>query len=380
MENNKKNFNRYIFFSTFARQLVEVFIGTILFKAGFNLRSVLCYFLLVNVFSTLLAYPLTVLSKRYSNKLLTVIGILNFILVQVALNYVMLNHIYLIILALLYSLYRRCYWLSRRYYTLQIIQKQNISKNYSWISIINQIAVLVSGYVGSLLLEYVNIHVITGISSLLLLIGLYCIFKLDFEYEKNDTKLNLIETFKITHVGSIIHMGCFELQNVLQFLLPLYIIIYVKNTYTAVGLINLLAQLATIIFVYAYGALIDKEKNYLKFSLIIFVISKILQVNSYGLTLFIITFITGLTSKMYEQSNSKEMLILSKNYEYHNYNLMYEFTQNIFRTAAIAICVFFVSDIRVMIYLVIGLISLPLLFKFNTDVKTQDSEVIWKEE
>ena len=380
MENNKKNFNRYIFFSTFARQLVEVFIGTILFKAGFNLRSVLCYFLLVNVFSTLLAYPLTVLSKRYSNKLLTVMGIVNFILVQVALNYVMLNHIYLIILALLYSLYRRCYWLSRRYYTLQIIQKQNISKNYSWISIINQIAVLVSGYVGSLLLEYVNIHVITGISSLLLLMGLYCIFKLDFEYEMNDTKINLIETFKITHVGSIIHIGCFELQNTLQFLLPLYIIIYVKNTYTAVGLINLLAQLATIIFVYAYGSLIDKEKNYLKFSLIIFVISKILQVNSYGLTLFIITFITGLTSKMYEQSNSKEMLILSKNYEYHNYNLMYEITQNLFRTTAVAICVFFISDIRVMIYLVIGLISLPLLFKFNTDVKTQDSEVIWKEE
>ena len=380
MENNKKNFNRYIFLSTFARQLVEVFIGTILFKAGFNLRSVLCYFLLVNVFSTLIAYPLTALSKRYSNKLLTVMGIVNFILVQVALNYVTLNHMYLIILALLYALYRRCYWLSRRYYTLQIIEKQNISKNYSWISIINQIAVLVSGYIGSLLLEYVNIHVITGISSLLLLIGLYCIFKLDFEYEMNDTKLKLIETFKITHIGSIIHIGCYELQNVLQFLLPLYIIIYVKNTYTAVGLINLLAQLATIIFVYAYGTLIDKEKNYLKFSLIIFVISKILQVNSYGLTLFIITFITGLTSKMYEQSNSKEMLILSKNYEYHNYNLMYEFSQNVFRSVAIAICIFFVSDIRVMIYLVIGMISLPLLFKFNTDVKTHDSEVIWKEE
>ncbi|MCR5224326.1 MAG: hypothetical protein K6C11_04185, partial [Bacilli bacterium] len=82
----------------------------------------------------------------------------------------------------------------------------------------------------------------------------------------------------------------------------------------------------------------------------------------------------------YEQSNSKEMLILSKNYEYHNYNLMYEVTQNLFRTTAVAICVFFISDIRIMIYLVIGMISLPLLFKFNTDVKTQDSEVIWKEE
>ena len=160
MEENRKHFNKYVFLSTFARSLVEVFIGTILFKAGFNIHSIICYYLLINIFSFIIAFPCIQISKRYSNKILTFIGIISFIAVQVCLNYVHLSHLYLVLLAFLYALYRRSYWMSRRYYTFQVIEKDNISKEYSWVSILNQLALLISSYVGSLLLEYINIHVI----------------------------------------------------------------------------------------------------------------------------------------------------------------------------------------------------------------------------
>ena len=379
MEKNRKMFNRYVFLSTFARNLIELFIGTILFKAGFDLNNIIFYFLFVNIFSFILAFPCIYIAKRHSNKILTVIGIIAFILVQIVLNYVKIKIWYLILLAFLYALYRRAYWMSRRYYTFQVIDKNNTSKDYSWVSILNQLALLFSSYVGSLLLEFVSIHVITYISIMLLLVGLYCVYKMDFEYEINKTKIDLVETIRVTHISSIISIGCYELQNVITFLLPLYIVIYVKNTYTAVGIINLLAQLATIVCVYAYGLLINKDKNYLKLSIIFLLIFKVLQINTYGIVLFIITFISGLATKMYEQSFNKELLILSKNYEFHNFNLLYECTQNIFRVITVAILLFFVNDVKVMLYIVLLIIAIPLLIKFNTDVKTKKSKIIWHE-
>ena len=261
MEKNRKMFNRYVCLSTFARSLIELFIGTILFKAGFDLKGVIFYYLFVNVFSFIIAFPCIYIAKKHSNKILTILGIIAFILVQVVLNYVQLEVWYLLLLAFLYALYRRAYWMSRRYYTLQVIDKKNTSKEYSFVCILNQLALLLSSYVGSLLLEYVSINIITYISIMLLLVGLYCVYKMDFEYEINKTKINILETVRITPISSIITIGCYELQNVITFLLPLYIVIYVKNTYTAVGIINLLAQLATIVCVYAYGMLINKDKN-----------------------------------------------------------------------------------------------------------------------
>ena len=379
MEKNRKYFNRYVFLSTFARSLIELFIGTILFKAGFDLKSVIFYYLFVNVFSFIIAFPCIYIAKKHSNKILTILGIIAFILVQVSLNYVHLSVWYLLLLSFLYASYRRAYWMSRRYYTLQVIDKKNTSKEYSFVSILNQLALLLSSYVGSLLLEYININIITYISILLLLIGLYCVYKMDFEYEINKTKINIFETIRVTPISSIITIGCYELQNVITFLLPLYIVIYVKNTYTAVGIINLLAQLATIIFLYAYGLLINKDKNYLKFSIVFLLVFKFLQVNTYGLVLFIITFISGLATKMYEQSFNKELLILSKHYEFHNFNLLYECTQNIFRIFTVGVCLLFIDDVKVMLYFTLVMISIPLLVKFKTLPKIKKSKVLWNE-
>ena len=179
--NNKKNFNIYIFLSSFSRNLIEVFIGTILLKNGYSLHDVIFYYLLINVFSTILYVPCIALGKNYSNKLLSVIGVFSFILLQIFLNFITNKSGYLYIIAFLFALYRRTYWIARRYYTLQIIDdKKNVSKMFSVLSIINQISIIISSYVGSLLLQFLNIKIITIISIALLAISLYFLFKVDY--------------------------------------------------------------------------------------------------------------------------------------------------------------------------------------------------------
>ena len=364
MDNNKKYFNIYVFLTTFARGLLEVFIGSFLYKLGFSLREVIYYYVLVMGFSIVLAIPCSHMSKKYSNKVLSIIGILAFFLLQIVLNIITKKNIYLYLVAFLFALYRRAYWIARRYYTLKIIDdKNNISKNYSTISMLNQLGSIVSSYIGALFLQYFNVSIINIISFILLEISTYYLYQIKFEQDKNDIKLNLFETFKCIPKTSIMHIGCYELQVVVSYLFPLFIIIYVKDTYTAIGIINVIASVASLIFTYLYGRLINKERNYLKLSIILVVAS----------------FTIGFITKMYEQSFQKEHILLSKNFEYNNYNYAFETIQNVARFIVFLILYLFVRDIKSMLYITLIVISSSLFVSFKTYSLNKNSDVMWKE-
>ena len=380
MDNNKKYFNIYVFLTTFARGLLEVFIGSFLYKLGFSLREVIYYYVLVMGFSIVLAIPCSHMSKKYSNKVLSIIGILAFFLLQIVLNIITKKNIYLYLVAFLFALYRRAYWIARRYYTLKIIDdKNNISKNYSTISMLNQLGSIVSSYIGALFLQYFNVSIINIISFILLEISTYYLYQRKFEQDKNDIKLNLFETFKCIPKTSIMHIGCYELQVVVSYLFPLFIIIYVKDTYTAIGIINVIASVASLIFTYLYGRLINKERNYLKLSIILFLIVKVLQINSTGIILVVASFTIGFITKMYEQSFQKEHILLSKNFEYNNYNYAFETIQNVARFIVFLILYLFVRDIKSMLYITLIVISSSLFVSFKTYSLNKNSDVMWKE-
>ena len=376
---NKKLFNMYVFLTTFSRNLIEVFIGTILYKLGFSIREVIFYYVMVNAFSLIIAIPITHISKKYSNKLLSVIGVLAFLCLQISLNCIN-THLYcLFIVSFFFALYRRAYWISRRYYTMQIMDdKKNIATRYSIISIINQLGVIVSAYVGALLLQFVSIKIITIISFILLGISLIILYKLDFTHERNNIKINLLETFKCTPKSSILNIACYEMQNVVKFLFPLFIILYVKNTYTTIGIVNLIANIASLIFTYVYGKVINSKKNYLALSIFLFVLIKCLEINSFGIFLLVLSFLEGFAARMYEQSFHKEHFKLSKNFEYQNYNYLYEIVQDVSRFLMMLLLFLFVKDIRIMLYIIFIFMSLGILFNFKTSTLKDNSEVLWK--
>ena len=180
MENNK-NFNLFVFLSTFARNLIEAFIGSILYKAGFSLKEVILYYLIVNIVSALTTPIFIKISKKYSNRVVAFLGIIAFAILQVFLNEVKLNFGYLVLVASLFALYRRGYWIARRYYNMKVIPKKNIATSYSIISIINQLSVILATYGGALLLDYISIKVLTIISISLFIISIYPLFKLKFD-------------------------------------------------------------------------------------------------------------------------------------------------------------------------------------------------------
>ena len=365
---NMLNFNVYVFLSTFARNLIEVFVGVVLLKRGFPLHDVILFYLLIYGFSVFLCFVAIQMSKKFSNILVGIIGILAFISLQIILNFSGDGLWYIIVCALIYSIYRRVYWGSRRYFTLQVVDDKNISKQYSFLVIVNQLGIVTAAYIGSLLLQFLDISIVTAVSISLLVLSIFFMSRLKFKNEHSKTKLHPIRTIKMFPKSSMVHIGCYELQNVIKYLLSLFLIIYVRDTYTTIGVVHLIANIATIVFIYIYGRLINKKRNYLKLSIIFIILVFVLQTNTTGVALMIASFLQGFAEKMYDQSFNKEMLTLSKKFDYYNFNLIYELTQNIFRFLAVAFIFFFVHDIKVMIYMMLAFLSIALFFKFRTTI------------
>ena len=372
MDTNQKKFSLYVFLSTFSRNMIEVFIPVILYKFGFSLKDVLIYYLLVNAFSLLFSYPFVLFANKFGNKALAIIGVISFVVVQLLLNYIVDSYIYITIVAFSYALYRRGYWMSRRFYNMKIIRKDKISTTYSIISVINQLGVVISTFIGAVLLDYVGIDILTIIAIAIFLSSIIPLYKLNFHSENLNKKIELKDTLNKIPKRDLFLFGTFELKNVVNFLFSLYIFIYVKNNYQAIGVLNMITNIALMIFTYLFGKKLDKSnKNFLSFSILLTVITYLLKANVTAYLLLIVSFIEGFSSKMHDISINKQFYALSKKFEYNNLNLVYELTQNIIRTLVILVFVIFTFNLKTMIYITLGIIFIGVFIKFK-NVETND--------
>ena len=365
MDENQKRFNLYVFFSTFARNLIELFIGTILYKNGFSVHEVIFYYLIVQLTCFLGTYPAVKFSKDYSNRVLAFISIGAFIATQFLLNTVVQTTLYLVLVGFTYGLFRICYWTSRRYYNLKVMKKEKIASSYSIISIVNQLSIIVSSYIGSLFLDYVSVRVLTWISFAIFILSVCSLYKMKFEHEKNNDKLDLIGTLKKIPMSNLYLFASYELLALLKFFVPLYIFIYVSNNYQTIGILTLISNVATILITYVYGKCIDTDKNYYKSCILFLVLVFIMKVNVGAKLLFIVSFFDGVAQKLLELSIQKEFYLQSKKFEYYNFNLAYEFLLNLFRFILVGFIYFFIFDLKNMVYFTLIFIVAGILFNFK---------------
>ena len=365
MNNNIKKFDLYVFLSTFARNLIEVFIPIILYKNGYSLKEVIIYYFFVNLFSTILTYPCLIFARKFNYKILSFVGIIAFAIMQLMLTKIEYSYMYVLILSFIYALYRRCYWFSRRYYNLNVIGKKDISLSYTIISIINQLGVIIAAYIGSILLDFTNIKILTIISIFLFFVSIIPLFSIKIKENKEHKDIDFVKTIKNITFKNLYLFTAYDLTNVIKFLFPLYLAIYVKDTYQTVGILNLCTNLATLIFAYLYGKKINNKKNFLHLSIVLVVITYILKANTTTYLLILISFLEGLFTKMYEISMCNDFYKLSKKFDYESYNFVYEFNQNLCRTLITLIFLLFTNNLRIMIYITLIFMMMGLTVDFN---------------
>ena len=216
------------------------------------------------------------------------------------------------------------------------------------------------------MLDYISLKLLTIISIIVFILSIIPLYKLKFKFEEKNEKLDLKRNINKIPKSNIYLFGSYELLNVVKFLIPLYIIIYVKDKYQTIGIVNLITNFALILFTYLYGKKLDKSKNnYLKIAIFLTVLVYLLKVNSSGYILLIISFVEGIIIKMYELSINKEFYTFSKKFEYYNYNLIYELTQNFFRSMVVLLLFIINTDVKYMVYITLLFVLAGMFFTFK---------------
>lgn len=351
-----EKFNTFNFLSTFARSLIEIFISLFLFKNGFNINQLILFYILANIFSIFLAYIYVLIGEKFGYYVPMFIGVVSFIFVQMLLLKCINSFWYIFFLAFMYSMYRRGYWVSRRFYVTNIMPKKESSEPFSIIMIVSQLGSIIAGYVGSFLLDDSNMKLLIVISSIILFMSIIPLISI--KYKKTTNKIKLRDSFKKYDKRNIIAFSMFELSNLLDFLFPIYIAMYITNSYIMAGSVNAISNISIIIFIIIYGKLI-KKRNHFVVSMMAFVIVNILKLFPMNYIILVIYFVDGIIKKMQNQSLNKVYFENRSKIDITHYNLIYQIIESAFR-ALVAIPLLFFNNLIYMILFVILVIIIEL--------------------
>lgn len=350
-------FNIFNFISTFVRALIEIFISLYLFKNGFSIKSVILFYFLANLFAIPIAYIYASIGEKTKYSYIMAVGYISFIILQLLLRNIVLSDLYILLIAIIYSLYRRGYWISRRFYISHIIPKRKSSFIYSIIMVSIQVAKILSGYIGSYLLSSADISTLIVISVILLSLSLIPLSKI--KYENKPVKIELRKNLKKYRIDSLLAFSFFELDDLLSYLFPIYIALYVNNSYQLAGNLNAISNVAIIIFILIYGKIINNRKNYLILSTVLVLVCVFLKLSINSYLIVIVYFIEGLVLKMQNQSNNKIYFENNNGMDITHYSLLYQIIECLMR-AVVSFLLLFIFDVRLMIVFV-SLIILVLL-------------------
>lgn len=166
----------------------------------------------------------------------------------------------LIVNVFFFALYSNIYWNVRHNLEFITLNDKKLGRK---VGIISQISEITAGIISAFILDNFSIVPLVIASSILMLISLISFFLMD---EKRKTKLkdSLIKYFKIVPKTTLFHLALREASTVMTAFFPLYLYIYVSNTYSFAGLANFFLGLASIIFTHFLSKRIDdKRESYL---------------------------------------------------------------------------------------------------------------------
>lgn len=351
-------FNIFSFVSSFARALIEIFISLYLFKNGFTVRQIVAFYFFVNIFAMPLSYYFVKLGEKTKYIYVMIIGLIGFIVIQLVLRNVIFANWYLILIAFLYSVYRRGYWVARRFYITKIMPDHKSSGYFSIVSVLGQVSSILAGYVGSVVLNNLDFSVLTIISSVLLFSSIIPLCGI--KYKKTNKKINLRKALKKYKKTNYLAFSMFELNNILSFIFPVYIAIYVENSYTLAGNLNAISNVAIILFILIYGKMINRDNNYVFFNVFLLLVCSALKLFVTSYFILAVYFIEGIVSKTATQSVNKIYFESRGKMDLTHYNLIYQLLECFVR-ALVCLPLLFMNDIKMMIILVIVVMFILLV-------------------
>lgn len=354
---NLKKYNIFVFITTFAKLLIEVFIPLILYNMNFTIKEIILFLIIKHALCTIFLPITKLVIKKTSTTFLMIISSILFTLSYIYLNFLTKNILKLLIFTTLLSMYLTFYWVGRHTYALSIIEDKKATDNVSLYTIFTILGGLFSTYIGSILIEKTSYLFLSIIVLFLMLISIIPLTKIKSKKETNEIKLiTIITSFpKRNYIFTFLD----QLRFVLVTIFPLYIYLNINKSYKYIGIINIVSGLGSIIYIYILKKLMDKNKrDYLSSSLLYLAITYTLKLLTKNNIIFlIIVFFEGIFRSVVDLITLRNTYVYSKNYSRLNYTIFTEGINNIGRV--IILTLFYITNIslkKIILICILGIL------------------------
>jgi len=360
-----KKYNIFIFITSFAKLLVEIFIPLILYNMSFTIKEIILFLILKYSFCLLFIPVGYFIGKKYSVSTLMILSSIIFSITYIYLSQINRNLTSLIILSILYSSYLMFYWLGRHMYGLSIIEDKKTTDNVSLYNIFTILGGLFSPFIGSYIIEKTSTLTLSTIVLVLMIISIIPLTKIKkLKLNPNTQIKHIIKSFPKTNY---IFNTLDQLRYILYTVLPLWIYINIKSKYSYIGILNIITGLGSIIYIYLLSKKMDKnKKDYLSLSLLIMGIIYFLKITiTSNLAYLIITLFEGITKSSLDTITLRNTYVYQKNYCITSYIIFTEIINNIARTLFLIIFYIFSVPLKTMLLICILGIFLNVFVKYD---------------
>ena len=360
-----KKYNIFIFITSFAKLLVEIFIPLILYNMSFTIKEIILFLILKYSFCLLFIPVGYFIGKKYSVSTLMILSSIIFSITYIYLSRINKNLTSLIILSILYSSYLMFYWLGRHTYGLSIIEDKKTTDNVSLYNIFTILGGLFSPFIGSYIIEKTSTLTLSTIVLVLMIISIIPLTKIKkIKLNPNTQIKHIIKSFPKTNY---IFNTLDQLRYILYTVLPLWIYINIKSKYSYIGILNIITGLGSIIYIYLLSKKMDKnKKDYLSLSLLIMGIIYLLKITiTSNLAYLIITLLEGITKSSLDTITLRNTYVYQKNYCITSYIIFTEIINNIARTLFLIIFYIFNVPLKTMLLICILGIFLNVFVKYD---------------
>lgn len=352
---NIKKYNIFIMLSTIARNIVEVFSSVLLYKMGYTLKEILLFFTILyfigGIISVIVIYFTKYINAKYILILSSIIFSISFYYMSIMDKTI--NN--LIIFSIIYGVGCYSYHSLRHYFAIKSIDKDK-KKNIGSILIFSNIGLIIAPLLVGYITKKLSLIVLAIIVIILSILAIIPLFRLDIKESNIPIKYQKIEKnkllFFILEQAKVINLS----------LQPLYLYLFINNKIEYVGIFNAIMGVSACIFIYLFVRKIDDNK-YFKYLNMLFCLILLLKLNITNKYLILLVgFFEGLGIKMFEIVSAENIYNINKSTNIKGYLILVEV---IFCLTRSLLCLigYFINDIRIILYLSIGLIFIISFIK-----------------
>ena len=319
-------FELSVWLHVLARSMIAIFIPIFLLKIGYSVAEVMLYYFFLGVFNFPLNFFAKWLTRKIGARYVIIFGSISLIAFFATLYNLTLNNWPLLItMAFFAALYDALYWVAHIYFFIRCEKHDdNISKGVSFLYILKRIAGVLAPIFGALILIFFKQKVLILISTIVLVLSIWPLFKIRYTHDKPSSKpIKLKSFFKGgKDIKEYILQGLCSFHNVSEGVIwPMFIFILFK-TIESVALIAVIVSVTTIIFTYFTGKIkkADRSKIMALGSLLIAIVWILRLVIDNNVFYYVSVFLIGLfsvlvslplDSSLFEKGEKKDALSAS---------------------------------------------------------------------